>query len=113
MIVLILQVTIEEPDKEALPKHRIEIPIGIGISGSDIVFSPPAKLTDIRATALERVSPLRRAGIANQIRRIVTAQLPERKVDGHVSIPASDTKTIDLQTIGISSLDGWLYIELQ
>ena len=112
-IVLILQIRVTEQNKEPLPKHRIEIPIGIAVSGSDIVFSPPAKLTDIRATALERVSPLRRAGIANQIRRIVTAQLPERKVDGHVVIAASDTKTIDLQMIDISSHDGWLYVELQ
>ena len=112
-VILVLQITIEEESKDALPKHRIEVPIGIAIDGTDIVLSPPAKLTTIRATALEPVNALKRAGIANQIRRIVVARLPERKIDGGVDIAASDTKNIDLQTHVISSSDGWLNIELQ
>ena len=112
-IVLVLQIGIEEVDKDPLPRHRIEVPISIGISGTDIVMSPPAKLTNIRITALERVPPFRRAAIANQIRRIVSARLPERKLEGQISIAASDTKTIDLQTIAVSGRDGWLYVELQ
>jgi hypothetical protein len=112
-VLLVLQITIEEESKDALPKHRIEVPIGIAIDGTDIVLSPPSKLTTIRATALEPVNALKRAGIANQIRRIVVARLPERKIDGSVSIAASDTKTINLQTHIVSSSDGWLNIELQ
>jgi hypothetical protein len=112
-IVLILQVKLVEEGQDDLPRHRIEVPIGISIVGSDILLSPPEKLTDIRATALEPVSALRRAGIANQIRRILMARLPERKVDGHVSVAASDTKNIELQTIRVSGQDGWLYAELQ
>jgi hypothetical protein len=112
-VVLVLQIKIEEEGKDALPKHRIEVPIGIAINGTDIVLSPPEKLTTIRANALEPVSTLKRAGIANQIRRIVVARLPERKIDGGVSVAASDTKNINLQTYFISSSDGWLNIELQ
>jgi hypothetical protein len=112
-VLLVLQITIEEESKDALPKHRIEVPIGIAIDGTDIVLSPPSKLTTIRATALEPVNALKRAGIANQIRRIVVARLPERKIDGSVSIAASDTKTINLQTHVVRSSDGWLNIELQ
>jgi len=112
-VVLVLQIKIEEEGKDALPKHRIEVPIGIAINGTDIVLSPPEKLTTIRATALEPVRALKKVGIANQIRRIVVARLPERKIDGGVSVAASDTKNINLQTVFISSSDGWLNIELQ
>jgi hypothetical protein len=112
-VTLVLQIKIEEEGKDALPKHRIEVPIGIAIDGTDIVLSPPARLTTIRATALEPVNALKRAGIANQIRRIVVARLPERKIDGGVSVATSDTKNINLQTHLVSSSDGWLNIELQ
>ncbi|MCH2200800.1 MAG: hypothetical protein MK102_02435 [Fuerstiella sp.] len=113
VIVLVLQLGIEQEGKDSLPKHRIEVPIGLGITGSEIVLLPPDKLTDIRTTAMERVSAIRRAGTANQIRRIIRARLPERKLDGGVDITASSTKTIRLQTIALSSQDGWLYVELQ
>ena len=112
-VVLVLQIRIEQEGKETLPKHRIEVPIGLRIEDSDIVLLPPEKLTDIRTTAMERVSAIRRAGTANQIRRIIRARLPERRLDGGVDIEASGNKTIRLQTIALSSQDGWLYIELQ
>lgn len=112
-IVLVLRVVIQEEGSDALPRHRIEFPVGIGMSGTDIALTPPEKLTSIRTTALEPVNAVRRAGIANQIRRILSRQLPERKVDGGVSVKASDDKTIELQTIDISGQDGWLYVELK
>ncbi len=111
-VVLILEVKIVEEGKDPLPEHRLEVPVGISIDGTDILLTPPEKLTSIRATALEPVQALRRAGIANQIRRIISARLPERRVDGGVSVEASDTNTIDLQTTAISGQDGWLYVEL-
>lgn len=112
-VVLILKVTVVEDGKDPLPQHRLEIPIGVGVDGANILLTPPEKLTAIRATALEPVQAVRRAGIANQIRRIVLARLPERRVDGTVSVKASDTRNIDLQTVELSAADGWLYVEMK
>lgn len=112
-IVLVLQTGIIQEGKDPLPQHRIEVPIGISVDGQEIVLTPPEKLTEIRTTALEPVSALKRAGIANQIRRILTARLPERRLDNAVDVAASDTKTIRLRTFLLSSEDGWLYAELK
>jgi hypothetical protein len=112
-IVLVLQTGIVQEGKDPIPQHRIEVPIGLGVDGQEIVLSPPEKLTDIRTTALEPVPALKRAGIANQIRRILTARLPERRLDNAVDVAASDTKTIRLRTFLLSSEDGWLYAELK
>lgn len=112
-LVLILKIKIEEEGKDPLPEHRLEVPVGIGVDGTDILLTPPEKLTAIRATALEPVQAVKRAGIANQIRRILMARLPERRIDGGVSVKASDTRNIDLQTVDLRSSDGWLYVELK
>jgi len=112
-IVLVLQTGIIQEGKDPIPQHRIEVPIGIGVDGQEIVLTPPEKLTEIRTTALEPVPALKRAGIANQIRRILTARLPERRLDNAVDVVASDTKTIRLRTFLLNSNDGWLYAELK
>ena len=112
-MVLILRAGIVEEGKDPIPQHRIEVPIGIGVDGGEIVLSPPDRLAAIRTTAMESVPRVRRAAIANQIRRILMARLPERRVDGMVEVNASDTKQIKLQTVLLESRDGWLHIQLQ
>ncbi len=113
VLVLILQAGVVQEGRDPIPQHRIEVPIGIGVEDGSIVLTPPERLSEIRTVALEKVPALKRASVANQIRRIIRSRLPKRTVDGVVSIQASDTKTIDLQTVELSSRDGWLYIELQ
>lgn len=112
-IVLVLRMGVEEEGREPIPPQRIEIPVAVSLQGGKIVLTPPEKRTDINVGALEPTPRLRQIGRARQIQRIIQEELPERKIDGQLSLEASETKTILLNTVHVKVADGWVYVELQ
>ena len=112
-LVAFIQVSVHEEGEEPIVPHRIRIPFAFSLTSDGILISPPQKVTAIQATALENVGRAKRAAMSRQIGRILMKRLEPKTVDGTVDVKASDTKTIPLNTVGLSSHDGWLTIELQ
>ena len=112
-LVAFIQVSVHEEGEEPIVPHRIRIPFAFRLTSDGILISPPEKVTAIQATALENVGRAKRAAMSRQIGRILMKRLEPKTVDGAVDVKASDTKTIPLNTVGLSSHDGWLTIELQ
>lgn len=112
-LVAFIQVSVHEEGEEPIVPHRIRIPFAFSLTSDGILISPPEKVTAIQATALENVGRAKRAAMSRQIGRILMKRLEPKTVDGTVDVKASDTKTIPLNTVGLSSHDGWLTIELQ
>jgi len=111
--VLALRMGVEEEGKDPIPTQRIDIPIALSLQAGKIVLTPPEKITDITVGSLEKTARLRQLGRSRQIQKIIQEKLPERKIDGQVSLEASETKTIFLNTVQVKIADGWLYVELQ